>query len=169
MKKFSLSTTLKGLLVVFALTAFAACQKEQSPSANSASTATGSESMQVGVAGAGNFAGSIQPSYASALASNYARVYGSSKSQTQYVAFSAKDLESFIHNLRTKYGSDVILVNFGVYGQGANAVNSKDNGRLTVFFTGNNLPGSSAGGRRNDGVSDGGGPDEFLNHGELVP
>lgn len=166
MKKFSLSTTLKGLLAVIALTAFSACQKEQSPSANSAST--GSETMQVGVAGAGNYAGSINPGYASALASNYSSHYGSSQTQTQYVSFSAKDLESFIHNLRVKYHSDQIYVNFGVYGQGAPAVNSKDNGRLTVFFTGNNLPGNSSGSRSDNGMTTTS-TDEFLNHGELVP
>ena len=70
-------------------------------------------------------------------------------------------------DMRRKYKSDKIYVNFGMYGKGANPVNSKDWGRLTVFFTGNKTPTSSNGGRKTDGASDG--FDEFLNHGQLTP
>ncbi|HEY1018787.1 MAG TPA: hypothetical protein VGE25_07310, partial [Sediminibacterium sp.] len=78
----------------------------------------------------------------------------------------AKDLIAFINGLQAKYKSDVIYVNFGVYGRGALPVSSKDYGRLTVFFTGNKIP-APAITRRTDGIGD---PlDEFLNHGQLVP
>jgi hypothetical protein len=160
MKKFILfpgSLLMVGLMV-FALSA---CQKEQN-AATAQTNSVASESTVVGVAGSGKYAGSIQPSYAAALASNFAHEYGT---KTVSVAFSAKDLVGFINNLQAKYKSDIIYVNFGRYGEGAPAVNPRDNGRLTVFFTGNNMP-TTTGGRRSDGVT---ADDEFLNHGGLVP
>jgi len=124
----------------------------------------------VGVSGSGAYAGSIKPSYASALAANYIKQYGSDDNQTQSVAFSAKDLIAFLNGLQTKYKSDIIYVNFGVYGKGALPVNSKDYGRLTVFFTGNKIPAPTSS-LHNNGILDNLDDvlDEFLNHGSMLP
>jgi hypothetical protein len=166
MKKFSF---LPGIMLIAVVTAvmFISCQKEQNTSSTTAATAAASESNVVGVAGTATLAGAVPTVYAAALKANYAKKYGSADDQTQMVAFSAKDLVTFINSLQTKYKSDIIYVNFGVYGKGALPVQSKDYGRLTVFFTGNNIPGLTSG-KKTDGTSDDG-SDEFLNHGGLVP
>lgn len=140
---------------------FSSCQKEQTvaetPAANE-------NSNIVGVAGVGPYAGSIAPSYAASLAANYADKYGNKSIR---VEFKAKDLVAFINGLQAKYKSDIIYVNFGIYDEkNAPAVNKKDNGKLTVFFTGNKIPAPSSS-RRTDGVLDG--LDEFLNHGQIYP
>lgn len=141
---------------------FSSCQKEQA--AATEDTAATSERV-VGVAGNGPYEGSINAGYAASLAANYAKKFGGDD-QTLRVEFKAKDLIAFINGIQAKYKSDIIYVNFGVYGKGAQPVNPKDYGRLTVFFTGNKIPAPSAT-RRTDGLGD---PlDEFLNHGGLVP
>ena len=169
MKRFSF---LPASVLLFAITAvlFVSCQKEQSV-APTEPEAAASEGVVKGIAGGGSYAGSIKPSYAASLAANYVRKFGDDDDQTQSVAFSAKDLIAFINGLQAKYKSDIIYVNFGVYGRGAAPVNGKDWGRLTVFFTGNKIP-SPVSSRRNDGVVDellDDVLDEFLNHGGLVP
>lgn len=158
MKKLVLLFGTMMLVTVF----FSSCQKEQTVAET---PATANESNIVGVAGVGPYTGSIAPSYAASLAANYAKKFGD-KDQSIRVEFKTKDLIAFINGLQAKYKSDVIYVNFGVYGKGAEPVNPKDYGRLTVFFTGNKIPAPSAT-RRTDGLLDG--LDEFLNHGGLVP
>jgi hypothetical protein len=164
MKKISFISCATSLTIIIAVL-FMSCQKEQS-SATEDNIAT--EGRIVGVAGTGgSYAGSVNTSYAASLAANYAKKYGDDKDQTQSVAFSAKDLVSFINSLQTKYKSDIIYVNFGVYGKGAKPVNAKDWNRLTVFFTGNNMP-TATGNKKNDGTEDDG-SDQFLNHGTIYP
>lgn len=162
MKKFSfLSAAI--MISSVAVVLFISCQKEQTAVADQE---TSSERVSVnGSNGSGSYAGSVNQSYADALAANYIKKFGDDDKQSQSVAFNAKDLISFLQGLQTKYKSDVIYVNFGLYGKGAPAVNPKNNGRLTVFFTGNKPQYSS--GRRQDGTDDGG--DDYLNHGELSP
>ena len=144
------------------------CQKEQSASVTEEAVTASEEAKVTGMTGtSGKYAGSVSQSYADALAANYIKKYGNDDRQTQSVAFSASDLISFLSGLKTKYKSDIIYVNFGVYGKGAAPVNAKDWGRLTVFFTGNKIP-LSSGNRRNDGEEDTSGSD-FLNHGQMVP
>lgn len=165
MKKFTFFSGI-ALIVTVVAVLFVSCQKEQNPVSDDIAAAS-SENHVVGVAGSGSYEGSIDGSYASSLAANYVKKYGDDKDQTQSVAFSAKDLISFINGLRTKYKSDIIYVNFGVYGDGAKPVNDKDYGRLTVFFTGNKIPAPTSG-HKNDGLLDDV-LDQFLNHGGLVP
>ncbi len=162
MKKiFSTSSII--LSAIMAMVFLAACQKDQG-AVSKETAAASSENVVVGVAGTEGQG--VTPSYAGALAYNYAKKYNEDN-QAQYVVFDAATLSKFIANLQSKYGSTKIYVNFGVYGKGAPAVNSKDNGRLTVFFTGDKIPAPTTG-RRNDGiVTDV--VDEFLNHGGLVP
>lgn len=162
MKKFSFLTGLWGMAVLVSL-AMVSCQKEQTVATDQATPAAENTNI-VGVAGNDLFGGSIQPTYAAALAANYAKKY-SDANQAQYVAFNAKDLIAFINNLQSKYKSDVIYVNFGVYGKDALPVSVKDYGRLTVFFTGNKIPAPSAGYQTNDAATS----DAYMNHGEIFP
>ncbi|MES2005109.1 MAG: hypothetical protein V4450_11340 [Bacteroidota bacterium] len=165
MKKFySFSSTLLLSAVVSVL--LLSCQKEQAAATDDTATPA-LENRVVGVQGGGPYSGSINPSYAASLGANYAKKYGSGDDQTQLVAFSAKDLVSFINGLKAKYKSDTIYVNFGIYGKGALPANSKDYGRLTVFFTGNRIPAPSTRVGNNGLLDDV--LDEFLNHGGLVP
>ena len=167
MKKFTFFPGSALLILVVGLL-FLSCQKEQSSVTDETAKVASSESNNiVGVAGTTSWAGSIDPAYAASLAANYLKKYGEDDNQTQSVAFSAKDLIAYIANLQNKYKSDIVYVNFGVYGQGAKPVNAKDWGRLTVFFTGNKIPAPNSV-IKNDGTSDTA-PDGFLNHGQLTP
>ena len=162
MKKiFSTSSII--LSAIMAMVFLAACQKDQD-AVSTETAAASSENTVVGVAGSEGQG--VTSSYAGALAYNYTKKYNEDN-QSQYVVFDAATLSKFIANLQTKYGSKKVYINFGVYGKGAPAQNSKDNGRLTVFLTGDKIPAPTSG-RRNDGiVSDL--TDEFLNHGGLLP
>ena len=164
MKKFSFVGSSAFFVLVIAFL-FMACQKEQSPVATD--TPSGSESAIINGGGAnGPFQGSISSSYAASLQKNFAEKYNDNN-QTLRVAFSAKDLSAFIASLQKKYQSDIIYVNFGVYGIGATAPDPKDDGRMTVFFTGNNLPKSSAADARGNGLN--ASTDDYLNHGNIYP
>ena len=151
------------LLSVIVACLFLACQKEQNTVAPATDGGSGERTNIIGVAGNGTFQGSIDGSYAAALKANYVEKYPGEK-QTLRVAFSVKDLAAFISLLQKKNNSDIIYVNFGVYGDGAHALHSSDDGRMTVFFTGNNIS-KPSGAIKTDG-SDGA---EYLNHGGLVP
>jgi hypothetical protein len=167
MKKFSFRSATSMIIIAVAL--FLSCQKEQGAVASDTAAGATSEQVVVGKDGSGPLSGAIPSSYAASLADNYRKRYGTDDKQSQSIAFSAKDLIRFINSLQTKYKSDIIYVNFGVYGKGAAPVNANDYGRLTVFFTGNNMPGTSSTVRR-DGIGD---PDtesgQFLNHGGIAP
>jgi hypothetical protein len=160
MKKFSIVTSALLLFAVIGLL-FMACQKEQA--AVTTDEANSENTNIKRTAGSGGFQGSIDGSYAASLARNFEKKYDEDN-QVLRVAFSAKDLAAFIAGLQTKQSSDIIYVNFGVYGKGAPAPNPKNNGRMTVFFTGNNLQ-RSTGNQRTDGTTS----DESLNHGDLLP
>ena len=147
------------LSAVMMMVVLSACQKEQL-TVTQETTAVSSE--QTKIVGTNLLSGQVTTAYAAALAANYAKVYHEGN-QTQYVVFKADDLIAFINSLKTKGATD-IYVNFGVYGKGAAAVDPKDNGRLTVFFTGNKIPAPRSG-PRNDASGD----EESLNHGQLVP
>ena len=164
MKKFS---TISGALLsaVMVIVVFAACQKEQAPVSQETAAVPSDETRIVGVAGSQGQG--VSPTYAAALAANYADKYNDNGRQSQYVVFDAAALSKFITNLQTKYGSTKIYVNFGVYGKGAQALNSKNNGKLTVFFTGDKIPTPSSR-RSTNGLLDDV-LDEFLNHGEIFP
>jgi len=148
------------LSAVMMMVVLSACQKEQL-TVTQETTAVSSE--QTKIVGTNLLSGQVTAAYAAALAANYAKVYHEKGNQTQYVVFKADDLIAFINSLKTKGATD-IYVNFGVYGKGAAAVDPKDNGRLTVFFTGNKIPAPRSG-PRNDASGD----EESLNHGQLVP
>jgi hypothetical protein len=151
------------LSAVMVMVIFCACQKDQSPVSQETAATSSEEAHIVGVSG--SLGEGITPSYAGSLASNYNKKYNEEGSQAQYVVFDAAVLSKFIANLQSKYGATKIFVNFGVYGKGASAPNSKDDGRLTVFFTGDKIPAPSSR-RGNDAAAT---TDEFLNHGNIYP
>ncbi len=166
MKKITIKTT--ALFCGLAISIlFGGCQKEQNASANESKS--GSEPTVInGISSNGQqFEGTISSSYADALLNNFKKEYRN-KNQSYQIAFNAKELSDFILMLQTKDKSDVIYVNFGLYGNGAPAPNQKDEGRMTVFFTGNNNVRSSGYTQSNGSPSNQDGAD-YLNHGQLYP
>ena len=158
MKKFSF---ISSAILLFAVVAFLfmACQKEQN---DVVTVSDDSESTTIKSV-TGKFGGSIDGSYAKALQRNFREEYDD-ENQTLVVAFSTKDLTAFLNAIKTK--SDIIYVNFGRYGKGALAPNPKDNDRMTVFFTGNDITRRSGNGPQTNGTGD---DAEYLNHGGLLP
>jgi hypothetical protein len=163
MKKFSFLSSVF-LLVMVVTFLFIGCQKESAIGEEEVIT-TNSENVSIKSNNVtGSLFGSINRDYATALQNNFKEKYKGSK-QTLQVAFSAKDLITFITNLQKKNNSDIIYVNFGVYGKGAPALDWKDNGRMTVFFTGNNKK-NSGNVSTNDVSRD---EEESFNHGTIHP
>jgi hypothetical protein len=165
MKKFSFISSVFVLTVVVGFL-FIGCQKETTTADDS--TINNSENTNIkAISGNGIFAGSIDNAYGDALRSNYINKFDQGDGKlTLQVAFSAKDLAAFINTLQTKNNADIIYVNFGVYGRNAWAPNRKDNGRLTVFFSGNKP-------RQNGEIKTNGvaaeAESESLNHGAAIP
>lgn len=162
MKKFEM---MKRPLLIAAMVAFGfiGCQKEE---VVADATVTPNEATVInGTSTNGRFKGSIERSYADALAYNFAEKFDNNN-QTLQVAFSEAELTAFIASLKTRFKSDIIYVNFGLYGKGAAPLDPKDNGRMTVFFTGNNMPKN---GSKVKGFAIEGDADEFLNHGQIFP
>jgi amino acid transporter len=166
MKKFSFLSSVF-LLIVVVVFLFVGCQKETATTEETNNVISTESPVVKGISGNSTLAGSISTAYAAALQANFKDKYGDN---TYQIAFSAKDLSTFISKLQGKYKSDVIYVNFGLYGQGAPAVNWKDNGRLTVFFTGNNIKSNISGSVKTDGISSSDrDEDAYLNHGQMYP
>jgi hypothetical protein len=159
MKKFSFLSSVFLLVMVIAFL-FIGCQKESAVSEEEPKV-TSSENVTINNNVAGSLPGSIDRNYADALQNNFKERY-SGKNQTLKVSFSAKDLISFITNLQKSNNTDVIYVNFGVYGKGAPAPDWKNNGRMTVFFSGNSNKNSGA--IKTNDIDDGP-KDAYLNHG----
>ncbi len=162
MKKISFSVSMLFLAATVAFL-FIACQKEQAPAAEE-NTATESNNI-VGVSG-GAIPGLITNSSADALRTTYLKQ--AAKGETEYIQFEIKDLLDYIKAMKTKYNSDEIYVNFGVYD--ANTVpngNKSYIGRKTVFFSVNNKKKSGGNIVVND-IGDPEGPNE-LNHGTIFP
>lgn len=151
------------LLAAIVAIGFLGCQKEEVVS--DTAVTPGDATVINGSSTKGKFKGSIVRSYADALAYNFAQKYDDNE-QTLQVAFSEAELTAFIASLKTRYKSDIIYVNFGLYGKGAAPLDAKDDGRMTVFFTGNNMPKK---GSKEKGFGIEGDADEFLNHGQIFP
>ncbi len=162
MKKFSniIGTALTAVIV---MVVFAACQKDQTTVTQETAAVSSEQTQLIGVTGSGGEV--VSGSYAAALQSNYYRKYNDDDNKPQYVAFDAATLSAFIAKLQSS-GSTKIYVNFGVYGKGSPAPNDKDNGKLTVFFTGSKVPTPSSRYRGDGSSLDG---EDFLNHGEMFP
>ncbi|MFW2478273.1 MAG: hypothetical protein ACN4EP_15235 [Sediminibacterium sp.] len=152
MKKFQILGTV--LLLSVVTTLLVACQKEQDGVTNEVSKkATDEESVTAIQVSASDIPGIINKNEASSLAARYA---AARINKSTAVAFSVKDIQNYLYLLR-KAGSKNIYVNFGLY----------DNGRLTVFFSGDKRSGS--GSIRNSDFGSPSDGEDFLNHGGLVP
>lgn len=160
MKKIHL---LSGFLMLAVVTTLVACQKEQngvSPQ-KERSSVSGSETAISGVAVNGvDVSGLISSSTAQEMHDVYV---AANPNGTQYVEFQIKDLEGFLQILKSKYKSDVVRVNFGIYD--SNTANDPANvGKTTVYFSGLDK-------RSNDGAikTNATGDDSSLNHGSIWP
>jgi len=149
MKKFQILGTV--LLLSVVTTLLVACQKEQDGVTNEVSNKSTDESVTAIQVDASNIPGIIPQNEAAALASRYA---AARVNKSTAVSFSVKDIQNYL-NLLKRNRSEKIYVNFGMY----------ENGRLTVFFSGDKKSGS--GSIRNSDLTDD--VKEFLNHGGLLP
>lgn len=112
--------------------------------------------------------GLISEDAAERMQEAFAKKYKSANS-TDYVAFSIKDIDNYVQQLKAKYKSDSIYVSFGVYDE-KTAVNKKDIGRITVFFLGKNNNSVKKGDiRGQDVLLDDGTGSNYLNHGSIWP
>lgn len=148
MKKFQILGTVLALSVVTIL--LVACQKEQDGVTNEVNSSKPEESLVAIEVNAANIPGIISQNEAAKMAANYK---SQSINKSEYVAFNVKDIQDYL-NLLKKQNSSKIYVNFGLY----------DDGRLTVFFSGD--------GRRRSGSIRGDNTDketDFMNRGELFP
>ena len=143
-----------------------ACQKDQAK--NTASVAAGDESTIMNTASTATIPGLISGANANELRTVYINVAG--PNATQYVAFSLKDITNFLNSMKSKYKSDSVYVNFGVYDYNTDPTADKSEiGKTTIFFTvNNNLP--SKGNFIKTNSNDGGDTSyNSLNHGNIWP
>ncbi len=148
------------LMLVVTTTLFVACHKEQNgiaPEKKSTNRTTDNETVNgVAVNGDGIY-GFITSSDAEKMRSAYLKA---NPNGTQYVSFQMKDLEGFLNVLKSKYKSDVVYVNFGVYDS---QTGPGKEGKTTVFFSGNDKTTQTGG-----AVTNAADP-TYLNHGGIYP
>ncbi len=142
-------------------TLFVACHKEQNgiaPEKKSTNRTTDNETVNgVAVNGDGVY-GFITGADAQQMRNTYLKA---NPNGTQYVSFQIKDLEGFLSLLKSKYKSDVVYVNFGVYDS---QTGPGKEGKTTVFFSGNDKRTQTGGTVTNDATSS-----DYLNHGGIYP
>ncbi|MGL4359747.1 MAG: hypothetical protein ACRCSM_04600 [Sediminibacterium sp.] len=160
--------TNKGLWLVLALSAaIISCSKNDTETAKLQNQSDNSELSVRGNA-ATPISGLISQETAERMQDAFERKY-SSANATEYVAFSIKDLDNYIQQLKSQYKSDSVYVSFGVYDE-KTAVNKKDIGRITVFFLGKNNNAVKKGDIRGQDVTLGDGSgSNYLNHGSIWP
>ncbi len=155
------------LMLAVVATLFVACQKEQ----NGVSTENGNNSANVnesvsGVAtNGGNIAGMISGGDAEDMHEAYVKA---NPGKTQYVKFQVKDLQAFLSVLKSKYKSDAVYVNFGVYNS-QNATSRANVGKVTVFFSGDDNRKKSGTVKTNDINAADDTATDYLNHGGIWP
>jgi hypothetical protein len=159
----------KAVWLALALSAtIIACSKDDNETAKLQSQSDAAElSVRGNAAGAIN--GLISREAAERMQEAFEKKY-SSANGTEYVAFSVKDLDNYMQQLKAKYKSDSVYVSFGVYDE-KTAVNKKDIGRITVFFLGKNNNATKNGNIRGQEVLDDGTGtgSNYLNHGTIWP
>ena len=143
-------------------TLFVACQKEQNgTSTQNGTTASKANESAIGVAVNGSdVVGFISGDAAKQMHDAYVQAYPNS---TQYVVFKIKDLQGFLQVLKSKYQSDNVYVNFGVY-NAQTATSPSNVGKTTVYFSGDDNRASNGNVQSNATA-----PDAFLNHGSIWP
>lgn len=163
--------TMKFLGVLLIAATVSSCQKDQGENSLTQTSSAREEGSVSGQAvAANNISGLISEESGEELRENYHNKNARSGNETEYVAFSVKDLSNYLALIRSKYKSDSVYVSFGTYTE-KTAVNKKDIGRTTIFFMGKNNV-SKAGKIRsqNDTEDDGTGfGSNYLNHGTIYP
>lgn len=162
--------TMKFLGVLLIAAAVSSCQKDQGENSLTQTSSAKEEGSVSGQAvAANNISGLISEASGEELRENY---YNKKRSgnETEYVAFSVKDLSNYLALIRSKYKSDSVYVSFGVYDE-KTAVNKKDIGRTTIFFMGKNNVSKAGKIRSQDDVLDDGTGfgSNYLNHGNIYP
>jgi hypothetical protein len=156
-------------LGIIASLSFTACQKAetesnlmQSNKEDAEMNLVGSAAKQVAINGL------ISEGNAAKMQATYKKNY-QGKNFTEYVEFDIKDMEEFIKQLKKKYKSDKLYVYFGEYDK-TTAPKSNYEGRVSVFFLGNNKK-SNSGNFRSQDIGDGIPTDgsNYLNHGTIWP
>ncbi len=146
-------------LILLLAVCLVACQKQQD-----ATVQATDENIIQNAAGTGTPSGNIDRDDAEDLAESFKK---SGTGGTEYVAFKIKDLQLFLNNIQTKYKSDVVYVNLGVYTE-KTAPSKNLVGRTTVFFSGNNKKKSLGGIVKTNDLADLDFSD-YLNHGQIYP
>ncbi|MDD2792487.1 MAG: hypothetical protein PHD73_04855, partial [Sediminibacterium sp.] len=148
--------TIKLLGVLLIAAAVSSCQKDQGENVLTQTSSAKEEGSVSGQAvAANNISGLISEESGEELRENYHNKNARSGNETEYVAFSVKDLSNYLALIRSKYKSDSIYVSFGVYNE-KTAVNKKDVGRTTIFFMGKNNVSKAGKIRSQDDVLDDG-------------
>jgi len=162
--------TMKFLGILLVAAAVSSCQKDQGETSLTQTSSAQEEGSVSGQAvAANNISGLISEESGEGLRENYHNKNARSGNETEYVAFSVKDLSNYLSLIRSKYKSDSVYVSFGAYDE-KTAVKKKDIGRTTIFFMGKNNV-SKAGKIRSqdDFLDDGTGGSNYLNHGTIYP
>jgi hypothetical protein len=141
------------------------CQKQQD--AVTTDTAATDAAVIKNVSGEG-YSGKISRADAEEM-------YGAYKSKaekgaTEYVAFSIKDLQTYLATIQAKSKSDVVYVNLAVYDE-KTAPDPKLVGRTTIFFSGNNKTNNRtrSGDRTGFGFLSFDNTGDYMNHGQIYP
>lgn len=158
-------------LGVIASLSFTACQKAETESNALQSNKKDAEMNVIGsAANASAIKGLISESAAARMQETYKKNY-TGKNYTEHVVFNIEDLQKYLDQLKKTYNSDKVYVYFGQY-DGVTAPSPSYNGRISVFFLGNNKR-SNSGNFRSQNVGDRTGvPGEgsnYLNHGSIWP
>lgn len=163
--------TMKFLGVLLIAAAVSSCQKDQGENSLTQTSSAQEEGSVSGQAvAANNISGLISEASGEELRENYHNKNARSGNETEYVAFSVKDLSNYLALIRSKYKSDSIYVSFGVYTE-KTAVSKKDIGRTTIFFMGKNNVSKAGKIRSQDDTEDDGTGfgSNYLNHGTIYP
>ncbi len=156
-----------GVVVSLSLTA---CQKAETESNPLQSSNTDPEMNIVGSARntRNSIKGLISESAATRMQETYKKNY-KGNNYTEYVVFDLDDMEQYIKEIKKKYKSDKVYVYFGQY-DNVTAPKPEYNGRVSVFFLGNNKI-TNSGNIRSQSLGDGTSLDgsNYLNHGNIWP
>jgi len=156
-------------LGVIASLSFTACQKAETEANALQSNKKDAEMNVVGAATTTTpINGLISESSAARMQATYKNNF-KGNNFTESVVFDVEDLEKYIKELKNKYKSDKVYVYFGQY-DAATAPKPEYEGRVSVFFLGNNKR-SNSGNFRSQNVGDGvpGDGSNYLNHGTIWP
>ena len=154
------------VLIGIASLSLVSCQKAQEEANDPTVENTVNEGNISAQATGNTIRGLISKEAAESMSQKFSETYKSANT-SQYVAFSTKDLNNYLDQLKRNYKSDSVYVSFGVYDE-KTAVKKSDIGRITVFFMGKNMNTKTGNIKTQaaDGLEDG---SNYLNHGTIWP